>query len=860
MPESRLYHRRTVLLCLANTALLFAGIAASAQDGPADQVRPRLTQNGPANAVSADSKKSSEPTANKESTDPAFWLALARQQIDQGTDHTDSATAWAIVAAASQQLGDRQGYRQCMDKAVSQMKAQSVLNPAAGVNTMLQLAATQEQCDDKEAAQASVREAADLSDGLPAPAVRAANLARCAGCLARMGDSAGWAKYWNASRQNAEKVGTPNSDDRLRQPYYVEIVAYGEALDAARALAAAQNFERRFCPPNSPTEPQWMASGYARVVHAAAMRQERGETQQDVLDQAYLAGSMNLVCLLDPYGMQALVARRLMVEADTAMAAWERAWVGMVNLPDPKLRTDMICGMFCKRVKLGQYREAIQLAEKLPAQPLPINALRWIAEAQTALGAKSLSELKRWAEQQGTSSERAAALAGIAAGLTRRGEQAANQKEPGTDSTPLPHAPNDRSLAELQRLIGLADPDALGAAVALIRKNPSEQTLRDVVDSNPRAVRKWALQQAELLAAKEMQPEIRAFVCQETARVYNGVGNQSAYRTAVRGVNEAVIALWDRIAAGRPTPRLQFDNLYHWEDDFRVRKAEAATQISIMELLFQLESFQRAVDDKQGAWETLLLAMKSLDSFPRDRTYGSAGPTSLEGWTARVAGRLRLHGKIYLAETIMRAKPWFRKTTYDGDMNYLAGLASAEAEDLSGLQEYADKARTKARSGPANIYAADISACQAMLAARKGDTALFRQAATAAGGFLTDRRAAAASSVLLQLAEAAALIGEWDMAQQFVDQSNVTGPQRDGAVATLVCEMAKRGQLADARKLADRVHDPLAKARVTCALSNSDAAAPGAKFSSVLLQIDSLPSNAEKAAAFVGVAAAAMPK
>ena len=151
MPESRLYHRRTVLLCLANTALLFAGIAASAQDGPADQVRPRLTQNGPANAVSADSKKSSEPTANKESTDPAFWLALARQQIDQGTDHTDSATAWAIVAAASQQLGDRQGYRQCMDKAVSQMKAQSVLNPANGVNTMLGLAAAQELCDDKEA-------------------------------------------------------------------------------------------------------------------------------------------------------------------------------------------------------------------------------------------------------------------------------------------------------------------------------------------------------------------------------------------------------------------------------------------------------------------------------------------------------------------------------------------------------------------------------------------------------------------------------------------------------------------------------------------------------------------------------------
>ena len=226
----------------------------------------------------------------------------------------------------------------------------------------------------------------------------------------------------------------------------------------------------------------------------------------------------------------------------------------------------------------------------------------------------------------------------------------------------------------------------------------------------------------------------------------------------------------------------------------------------------------------------------------------------------RVAGRLRLRGTRELAEVIMHASPWFRGSLYGGGMSYLAALAAAESEDIAELQQLAEKTRGYANNTTDTNYAADAHARLAHLAARKGDEALFRRTAVAVGGFVSDRRAAASPAVLLRLTEAAALVGQWDMAKQFLGQSKAAGTDRDVAAACIVCEMAKRGQIAGARSLAEQVRDPSAKARVSYALANAEAAASSAKLSSIILQIVALPTSGEKAAAFGGMAAALWPK
>ena len=342
-----------------------------------------------------------------------------------------------------------------------------------------------------------------------------------------------------------------------------------------------------------------MAPGYARVVHAATMACERGGTPDQVLDTAYVAACTNLVCLRDPYCGSAILSRRILTEADTAMGAWERAWTGMVNLPDPDLRCAMISGMIRKRVKLGEYHQAIELAEKFPVKPPPLTALRWIAEAQTAVGSKSMPQLKQWALEQAMPSHRAAALAGIGAGLKARSRKDGTRDDASKEEA-LSSLGADLPLAELQEWIRRGDREALGLAVGRLQKDPSDQGLRDTIDSSKTAVRRWSIHRAEALAAEENEPDIQAFVWLEIARVHGTSGDQAAYGRAVQGVNAAVLALWDRIAAGRPAPRSGIDGIPRWDEDPRFRKTEVAIMTSVMDALFQLEALQYAADDKQG--------------------------------------------------------------------------------------------------------------------------------------------------------------------------------------------------------------------------------------------------------------------
>ena len=93
MPTLRFQRQILGCLCLTSAALLSAGFV--------------------------------EPGSEELSSDSSLWLSSAREQIEQGGDGGDTATAWATVAAVSQQIGDRVGYRQCMGQAVSLLKCRA---------------------------------------------------------------------------------------------------------------------------------------------------------------------------------------------------------------------------------------------------------------------------------------------------------------------------------------------------------------------------------------------------------------------------------------------------------------------------------------------------------------------------------------------------------------------------------------------------------------------------------------------------------------------------------------------------------------------------------------------------------------
>ena len=148
----------------------------------------------------------------------------------------------------------------------------------------------------------------------------------------------------------------------------------------------------------------------------------------------------------------------------------------------------------------------------------------------------------------------------------------------------------------------------------------------------------------------------------------------------------------------------------------------------------------------------------------------------------------------------------------------------------------------------------------ALLAAEKGDQDAYRRAAMTVGGLVSSNRGAASRAVLLRLAEATTVAGQPDLAKEYVDQSRVRGSEKDRVLARMTVKMLEDGRVVEAREMLKNILDESAALPAWYAMTKSEASAPSARLSAIYEEIDALSTDAERAGALAGVAAAMLAK
>ena len=109
---------------------------------------------------------------------------------------------------------------------------------------------------------------------------------------------------------------------------------------------------------------------------------------------------------------------------------------------------------------------------------------------------------------------------------------------------------------------------------------------------------------------------------------------------------------------------------------------------------------------------------------------------------------------------------------------------------------------------------------------------------------------------MLGLAEAAAVLGQPDVAREYVDQSRVHGPERDAVMAQMAAALIREGRMSEAHKLLDGIGDKKARLPARYAVAKAQASKASEELSTVFQEIEALSSNAEQASALAGVGAA----
>ena len=179
-------------------------------------------------------------------------------------------------------------------------------------------------------------------------------------------------------------------------------------------------------------------------------------------------------------------------------------------------------------------------------------------------------------------------------------------------------------------------------------------------------------------------------------------------------------------------------------------------------------------------------------------------------------------------------------------------MAVMEAEDEYGIRREAGL--FKEEEGSAGS-AATAFARLATIGARKGDRDQFRQYAMTASGLTQIREYPSSPAVFLELARGAALLGESDLARQYIEQSQTSGAERDTVFAEVIEHMARRSQVAEARRAIDGLEYAPARVRARYAVVHAEAAATSAKLSTLFEEAESCSDAHEKAAALAAVAA-----
>lgn len=785
----------------------------------------------------------------KVAANPGLWLTWTHQKAERVMDRRQGWRMWQLMAQVHHDAGDQAGYSSAMKKAVAAVQSKGLLDPKEAIPAMLELVDAQLLCHDKELAQKTARAAAEFAEAVTDHWQCCSLSARCAGYAARTGDQATWSRCLEVSKRAADTVGkNPRYGKHEARHLYAAAVsvAYAEARDPENAFSSARELDSGGSWGPAPAK---VAPVYARVAQSAVLAGKEDRSFEEIFQKSYVLACSNLGCMFSSQRDPTELSRLLLAQADACRGACSRAWASALNLPDPDARMVVMTLVLRKKAELHRWEEIEDIAAELCRNQAIPEIHRWLGEAKARGGSRSSVDLRLWVEQLPEPASRASTLAGIAVAAR---------------SGALGHSAQTAEPAEETKTADSEDRN--GGSQTGPSNNPPElspsqdankQDRQRPIDKSEIAKADWWYCRAVKVTEKVNEPRVRMALWTRLAWVPAKTGDDAAYRRCIEKATDCAVAVGRELSAKRPEPGPSPSSDYSWPSDFRREKDETGQITAMLPLLLDLEECQRLLfEDKEGAFETLLLVLKQAELLPRDS--GHTPPNlsqSSSAWYAHITGYFRLLGKQQCAQSMLANNPWGPRLGSNRIKPYYHAVAAAKTGDTQAIQEYLSNAKLRT-----NEYAADMYAQLATIAARKGDEEAFRKAAIAVGGLVSGRNDPASKEALLTLAKAAANLGEFDVALQYVEEANIRSHQSEATLATIACAMARKGQVAEAKQIAADLQDNAARVQAWFAIRKLEGAGQSAPLVELSEEIDAQTNDADKAASFAGVAAALVPK
>ena len=747
---------------------------------------------------------------------------------------------WLGIADASREAGDSTGATDALAKAED--AATSFMNPEQAVEVLTLVAEARLAEGELGKAKDLVRQTASTAGAVPDKYLQARTLAKCAGLSKRAGDERGWNEHLAAA------VAIPEEEIRRREkertnkcsPFTFAVSPTRQRWTQRRRWSPFRNatcWRGGTTTVNAPSV-FWPPDTLGSALTAASS--DVGDVDARMCFEPSYLGACHF--LADPW-YEKESCRSFLVEADAGVRATDRAWVGAINLPAPEARAAAMAAVIRRELRSGAVERVGAMLRFLPADSSAVSVFRWVGEAQTQLEWQP-QRWQEWLDRLRSPAEKALGLAGLAAGVRgERGRMPRPRKMTRANAGPSASIEDARRLAEAGK-----HGEATDMAAKLLESDSDKEAAKSVFQSSSQRSPEWWLTRALNHAAQVKDARARALLCVEIARNCAKASQTELYRKAIAQTTQAVLDMWAEVAAIRQIKRT-YDGGYDWDTDFRKEKAFAAGVEAILEVLLQIEAVQRQCDDKDGAFRTLLLAIKSADLLPRSTgSLREATPGSVQIWYAVLAGRLRSLRQTEAARHMFDAANLALGTDYGRGNLLLTALEAAENGELDEVETLAAKIRKEGD----REYGIRIYGRLARLAAAQDNKEKFRSAVFVVTGLLRDNPHPAR----IDIAHGAILLGDTAFAQETLDACGNQSAEAAMARSALVRRLVEEDQLEDARQAASAINDPAAKALADLWLTKGEAQKAANDLYSFWSRTQSDADESKKAAILAGVAAA----
>ena len=301
------------------------------------------------------------------STQPEIWLKWSREKAERVQDSNLTWDLWITLADIERQFGNREACHRAGERARKNANDQAFVDPVGGARDLVTFTRELIAHEDPDAARETIKEAASICENLKPASMAAYYNSQCAGLFARLGDAAGWTKHWEIARQNSS---TEESSVNDSDPELAASRAYALADDPQKAFEYATECERKHRNRSRTAAAFSRSVMYAHIAFAEARLHRQDHKRTEMYEKAYAAACNQLASFKYSQEGNAIAARAILALADAEIGDCHRAWIGAINLLDARRRTQTMSEVIRRRLELGQYREAQESLQHIPAETI----------------------------------------------------------------------------------------------------------------------------------------------------------------------------------------------------------------------------------------------------------------------------------------------------------------------------------------------------------------------------------------------------------------------------------------------------------------------------------------------------------